>query len=195
LRSASAYAAYLVASDSIDEALADLHDELGALDPVAGISRVVATSASSLVDAIDGGTAELLVIGEKNQERERAVPHLVRDDDAWFDFTITVRERGPALELLAYDFEIRFPPQMGAPFLRFDLNLPDHPNQTRDLRAHIHPGHDDLSAPAPLMHPLELITLLVDGLRRPPDRAAARTPTAFEIDWYGATHRALAPPR
>jgi hypothetical protein len=62
LRSASAYAAYLVASDSIDEALADLHDELGALDPVAGISRVVATSASSLVDAIDGGTAELLVI-------------------------------------------------------------------------------------------------------------------------------------
>src|SRR3954469_4353878 len=57
--------------------------------------------------------------GEKNQQRDRQVPHFERSDGAWFDFSITIRERNRQLELLAYDFEIRFPPGHGVPFLRF----------------------------------------------------------------------------
>lgn len=94
-----------------------------------------------------------LVGGEKNQGRDHDLAHLARDDGAWFDFSITVRERGRRLELVAQDFEIRFPPGMGTPFLRFDLNLPAHRNEAREMRCHLHPGSDDLLAPAPLMSP------------------------------------------
>jgi hypothetical protein len=131
-----------------------------------------------------------IVGGEKNQGRDRDIAHLARDDGAWFDFTLTVREHGKQLELVAYDFEIRFPPGMGAPFLRFDLNLPEHHNEARELRSHLHPGSDDVLAPAPLMSPLELLTLFVDGLRWPEERKR-RAPTAFERDWFQRTHADL----
>lgn len=98
----------------------------------------------------DGGlhsNACCIVGGDKNQERDRRLRHFTREDDAWFDFTITVREHPQRLELLAYDFEIRFPAGSGAPFLRFDLNLPAHRNEARELRAHAHPGSDDIQVP------------------------------------------------
>ena len=129
-----------------------------------------------------------IVAGEKNQERKRSVPHLTRSDDAWFDFSIVVREDDEQLELLAYDFEIRFPPGMGAPFLRFDLNLPGHSNEERELRCHLHPGSDDFLVPAPLMSPTELLALFVDGSRLPANREKRRDPTAFEVSWFEATH-------
>lgn len=94
--------------------------------------------------------AYCIVGGEKNQDRDRAVSHLLRDDGAWFDFSITVRESAGNLELLAYDFEIRFPAAMGASFLRFDLNLPAHRNEDRELRSHLHVGSDDMYVPAPI---------------------------------------------
>lgn len=131
-----------------------------------------------------------IVGGEKNQARDRDLAHLARDDGAWFDFSITVREHGRQLDLVAYDFEIRFPPGMGAPFLRFDLNLPDHRNEAREMRSHLHPGSDDILAPAPLMSPVELMALFVDGLRRPEERKR-RAPTAFELSWYQETHASL----
>jgi hypothetical protein len=115
----------------------------------------------------------------------------VRDDDAWFDFTITVRKRGQELELLAYDFEIRFPPGRGAPFLRFDLNLPGHRNADRELRMHMHPGSDDILVPAPLMSPKEVLAIFIDELRRPTNRDQPRDPTKFEIGWYSATYAGL----
>lgn len=133
-----------------------------------------------------------IIGGEKNQGRERSRAHLVRNDEAWFDFSITVRERGGQLELLAQDFEIRFPAGMGTPFLRFDLNLPAHRNEAREMRCHLHPGSDDILAPAPLMSPLELLTLFVDGLRWPEDRKR-RDPTAFEVDWFRQTHASFRP--
>jgi len=132
-----------------------------------------------------------IVGGEKNQRRDPGLAHFVRDDDAWFDFSVTVRQRG-ALELLAYNFEIRFPSAMGSPFLRFDLNLPEHRNEHRELRSHLHVGSDDLYVPAPLMSPFELIGLFVHALRRPTDREAWRAPTSFEIDWFLTTHQELA---
>lgn len=121
--------------------------------------------------------------GVKNQGRDILLPHFERSDGAWFDFSITVRETGDRLELLAYDFEIRFAPGMGAPFLRFDLNLPDHRNQDRELRCHLHPGSDDILVPAPLMSPTEVLWLFIDGARLPANRAAPRTPTDFEVSW------------
>jgi|SRR6185436_8388415 len=94
-----------------------------------------------------------IVGGEKNQRRDRNLAHLARSDGAWFDFSITVRERGPRLDLLAYDFEVRFPPGMGMPFLRFDLNLPAHRNEERAMRSHMHLGCEDILGPAPRMSP------------------------------------------
>jgi hypothetical protein len=125
--------------------------------------------------------------GEKNQQRDREIPHFKRGDDAWFDFSITVRELSGQLELLAYNFEIRFPPGMGVPFLRLDLNLPGHHNDTRDLRCHLHPGADDLQVPAPLMTPSELLTLFLEGAQPLADRTR-RDFTAFEVSWFEQTH-------
>lgn len=128
-----------------------------------------------------------IVGGEKNQQRDQNIPHFKRGDGAWFDFSIVVRERGGQLELLAYDFELRFPPGTGVPFLRLDLNLPGHDNDARDLRCHLHPGADDLQVPAPLMTPSELLGLFLEGAQLPADRAP-RSVTAFEALWFEQTH-------
>ena len=125
--------------------------------------------------------------GEKNQARDQAIPHFKRRDGAWFDFSIVVRERESGLELLAYDFELRFPPGIGVPFLRYDLNFPRHDNAERDLRCHLHSGSDDLLVPAPLMTPSELLAVFIEGAQPPFDRTP-RTLTAFEARWYEATH-------
>ena len=125
--------------------------------------------------------------GEKNQDRDHERPHFKRSDGAWFDFSIVVRERNKELELLAYDFEIRLPAGRGAPFLRFDLNLPEHANDERDLRCHLHPGSDDILVPAPMMTPSELLALFLEGLQFPEARRQ-RSVTAFELRWYGETH-------
>lgn len=70
------------------------------------------------------------------------------------------------MELIAYDFEIRFEQGNGQPrFVRFDLNFLGHANQERGIRSHIHPGTDDFSAPSPLMSPLEVLHILLHELR------------------------------
>jgi len=121
--------------------------------------------------------------GEKNPSRDHEIRHFQRSDDAWFDFSVVVRERSERLDLLAYDFELRFPPGLGVPFLRFDLNLPHHPNEARDIRCHLHPGSDDILVPAPLMTPSELLTLFLDGAQLPAGRVR-RAFTAFETAWF-----------
>lgn len=102
-----------------------------------------------------------------------------------------MRESNHRLELIAYDFEIRFPPGTGAPFLRFDLNLPAHRNEDRELRSHLHPGSNDILVPAPMMSPTELLTLFVDGLGLATNREEPRDLTAYEIEWFRNTHAAL----
>lgn len=127
-----------------------------------------------------------IVGGKKNQGRDPALPHFKRNDGAWFDFSIVGRKLGEGIELLAYNFEIRCAPRMGAPFLRFDLNPPDHRNEARALRCHLHPGSDDILIPAPLLTPAEMLTLFIDGIRFPTDRGR-RAPTAFEVGWLTDT--------
>jgi len=125
--------------------------------------------------------------GAKNQNRDRRLPHFERKDGAWFDFSIVIREEQRSLKLLAYDFEIRFPPSMGAPFLRFDLNLPGHHNVQRELRCHLHPGSDDVLVPAPLMSPSEVLALFIDGARPLAEDRKPRTLTGFEVGWLEQT--------
>lgn len=124
-----------------------------------------------------------VVGGEKNQDRDLQRPHFMRNDGSWFDFSIIVREVGDRLDLLAYDFELRLATGMGAPFLRFDLNLPEHRNQDRELRCHLHPGSDDILVPAPLMSPIEVLALFIDGIR-PVTTRKPRTLTKFEMTWH-----------
>jgi hypothetical protein len=101
--------------------------------------------------------------GEKDFRRDRSSPCFERADGAWFDFAMTVREERRGILLLAYNFEVRFPD--GTPrFLRYELNLPGHDNEGLGLRAHCHPGHDDIQAPAPLLGPLELLDVFIHGL-------------------------------
>lgn len=115
-----------------------------------------------------------LIDGTRFGEKDR----FERPDGAAFDFSITVRQEQGAIELLAYDFEIRLPKGLGPPFLRFDLNLPQHANENIGLRSHVHPGvdEDQLMLPAPVMSPIELLALFVEHLEHPKrvraDRAA-----------------------
>ena len=114
--------------------------------------------------------------GEKDLKRTGEMPRFLRRDGAWFTFTITVRTRNATpLELAAYDFELCFPERHVIDarlprFVRFDLNPPEHGNQIKGLRCHMHPGHDDLIAPAPLMSPLEILDLFLSSELSLPDR-------------------------
>jgi hypothetical protein len=125
--------------------------------------------------AITGARA--IIGGEKNQHRRKDRKHFLRADGAWFDFAITVAwSVGGPLQLLAYDFEIRFPESQQPAWIRLDLNLPGHDNDMDGLRSHLHPGNDDLQAPAPVLSPLELLGLFLHGFtttRRPRQRGLA----------------------
>jgi hypothetical protein len=111
------------------------------------------------------GVDEVISMGDRrNFHRSTELPHLVRDDRAWFDFAITLRDG----EVVAWSFEVRFPDQVPA-FLRFDLNPPGHDNEGRDLRCHLHPGTDDDGLAVPLAAdwtPERVLGLVVGGLRR-----------------------------
>jgi hypothetical protein len=109
----------------------------------------------------------------------------VRSDDSWFHCSFTVAETSTGLELLAYSFEVRLCPGMGTPFVRYDLNAPGHANEARDLRCHIHPGNDDIMLPAPLLSPMELLSLF---LRETATYRKSRTLTEFELNWLRESH-------
>lgn len=114
--------------------------------------------------------------GEKDFKRRGDKPRFIRHDRAWFHFTMTVAKRNrQPLALIAYDFELCFSEeqvqeQQFPRFVRFDLNPPGHDNEARELRSHMHPGHDDLTTPAPLMGPLEILHLFLYGKLVPPSK-------------------------
>lgn len=122
---------------------------------------------------ISGG----LVDGKKPFKRDLKDARLVRSDGAWLHFTLTLRcgkgkkGKNKVEELWAYDFELVFPDGEHPAFVRFDLNEPDHENEAREIRSHMHPGNDDLLVPAPVMTPEELLDVLVRRLRNTRDRA------------------------
>lgn len=118
----------------------------------------------------DHGYFEIAIGTKRNFHRLKELPHLARPDGAWFDFQLLLREQGNAADIIAYDFEIRLPPEVSPPFsfVRFDLNPPGHENQQDGLRSHLHLSSDDdgFSIPAPVMSPFEILDLFIFGLRR-----------------------------
>jgi hypothetical protein len=86
----------------------------------------------------------------------------MRDDGAVVHFALIVREQpGASLDLIAYGFEIYFPSHQPIAFVRFDLNDHRHSNDDLGLRAHLHPGNEDLQLPSPLLFPLDALNFLI----------------------------------
>jgi hypothetical protein len=102
--------------------------------------------------------------GKANFKRNKDFPHFERVDGCWFDFIILVNDNGKEAEIIGFDFEIRFPEDHQVKFIRFDLNLPNHNNEERGMRFHLHPGSDDLMIHSPPMSPLEILHLFLYGL-------------------------------
>lgn len=136
-----------------DEALVN-----GAFD-VSQLLRLTEASRSGGPDvfALTGGPKDLRRVTSP-QRTER----FLRDDGAVIHFALIVRERqGNPLDLVAYGFEIYFPSQQPIPFIRFDLNDRRHSNDDLGLRAHLHPGNEDLQLPSPLLSPLDALNFLI----------------------------------
>jgi hypothetical protein len=88
--------------------------------------------------------------------------HFIRDDGAVIHFALVVREQqGAPLDLIAYGFEVYFPLKQPIAFVRFDLNDRRHSNDDLGLRAHLHPGNEDLQLPSPLLSPLDALNFLI----------------------------------
>jgi hypothetical protein len=108
--------------------------------------------------------------GNKDFGRASRDEQFERHDGALFNFAVTVARRPDrqALDLLAYNFELRFAPGAHIPrFIRFDLNWPEHENNQTGMRCHLHPGHDDLQAPSALLAPVDLLELFLYRLDLP----------------------------
>jgi hypothetical protein len=105
--------------------------------------------------------------GQRNFKRLKDLPHFERFDGCWFDFAILIDQKQNPIDILGFNFEIRFPHEMPVQFLRFDLNLPGHNNQDRGMRFHLHPGSDDFMVHSPPMSPLEILHLFLYGLPIP----------------------------
>ncbi len=115
----------------------------------------------------DGANVYEILGGKRNFKRRVDIPHFKRVDGCWFDFSILIDQKSKNIEVIAFDFEIRFPEKMPVRFLRFDLNPPGHGNDDRGMRFHLHPGSDDLMIHSPPMLPLEILNLFLYGLPIP----------------------------
>jgi hypothetical protein len=126
---------------------------------VGQLLRLTATSRSGdpHVFALTGGPKDL-----RREASPRREERFLRDDGAVIHFALIVRERqGAPLDLIAYGFEIYFPTRQPIAFVRFDLNDRRHSNDDLGLRAHLHPGNEDLQLPSPLLFPLDALNFLI----------------------------------
>ena len=101
--------------------------------------------------------------GQRNFKRRKDIPHFERMDGCWFDFAIFINQNQRDPEIIGFNFEIRFPENYSVQFLRFDFNLPNHRNEERGMRFHIHPGHDDFMIPSSPLSPLEILALFLNA--------------------------------
>jgi len=106
--------------------------------------------------------------GAKNQDRDPNIPHFKLHNGRWFDFAITIDETVKPAQVIGFDFEIRFPKgekDTAVPFLRIDLNLPEHKNELENMRFHLHPGNDDIMIHSPPMSPIEILHMFLYGMQ------------------------------
>ena len=128
------------------------------------IRKLLKKGASSQINK--KGYAEIMG-GGKNFNRIQDIPHFKLHNGCWFDFAITIDETISPAQIIGFDFEIRFPQREGeiaVPFLRIDLNLPDHNNDERNIRFHLHPSNDDIMIHSPPMSPLEILHMFLYGM-------------------------------
>jgi hypothetical protein len=115
-----------------------------------------------LLKGLSGNLREYYVIdgGEEKDPEKRFVR---ASDGATFYFGVTLRcpDKGEPLQLVAYRFQIDLPEGSMPKFLRFDLNSASHQDPVVEPRCHLHPGNDDLRTPAPLLHPVEVLQILI----------------------------------
>jgi hypothetical protein len=120
-----------------------------------------------------------IVGGVKNFKRRKNPDfpnYFERVDGCWFDFSITIIQNGESVEIIGFDFEIRFPEHLPVKFLRFDLNLPEHANENLGMRSHLHPGYDDFIIHAQPMSPIEILNLFLYGFDIPAKQRNSATP-------------------
>lgn len=105
--------------------------------------------------------------GGKNFGRIQDIPHFKLHNGCWFDFAITIDQNRKVEQITAFNFEIRFPKreeEIAVLFLRIDLNLPDHNNDERNIRFHLHPSNDGIMTHSPPMSPLEILHMFLYGM-------------------------------
>ena len=94
-----------------------------------------------------------------------------KNDNSWFDFFITTQKISKGLYIDSYSFSIRYEPKNDLTgktifsFIRYDLNQPGHTNEERNIRSHIHPNSNILQFPYPEQSPLEILDMLLFGVR------------------------------
>lgn len=116
----------------------------------------------------DRGDVQLISYGKPNFKRDKTKPHITRTlDKAWFDFGFIASKGLTGLwEVVAYRSELRVPEDRPNTFIRLDLNMPDHTNEDRGYRSHVHINSDDdgIRLPSPVYPVLLLIDLMTFGL-------------------------------
>ena len=121
--------------------------------------------------SINNVNYEGIMGGDKNFKRDKSIPHFQLSNGCWFDFTIAIDETIKPAQIIAFDFELRFPEVANIEqkksyprFLRIDLNPRNHANDDKSMRFHLHPGHDDIMIHSPAMTPLEILHLFLYGI-------------------------------
>ena len=108
-----------------------------------------------------------IVGGDKNFHRDQSIPHFKLHNNCWFDFAILIDETSKPAHIIGFNFEIRFPENFSTSFLRLDLNPPNHDNDIKNMRFHLHPSNDDIMIHSPPMSPLEILHMFLYGINIP----------------------------
>ena len=128
-----------------------------------------------LIQMTDGkpktGPVYEVACGPKEWKRPETVNpkvHLLREDAALIQFHLEVEELPDRLRLLSYSMEMWLPVGGVLPFVRLHLNPPSRENADSGMRAHVHPGHDDIRLPTPILSPAEALSFLLYDCALPP---------------------------
>ena len=109
----------------------------------------------------------MVITGGKRAETWNVDDQFARDDDARFNFSVVCRyARGAQPELVAYHFNLAFPGAHAPAFVRFDCNEAHFADASRNaarspLRCHTHPGHAQMTAPSPVLSPIEILDIIL----------------------------------
>ncbi|UJR83204.1 hypothetical protein [Sandaracinus amylolyticus] len=104
-----------------------------------------------------------LIGGRRNFGRVRELVDLRMPDGGWLFFMAILIPHADGLEVFAYNCERVYSEGASPRWVRFDYNEDGHRNDERGLRAHMHPGNDDLMLPSPILAPHELLDVFLLG--------------------------------